>query len=135
MSYLLTPRMSGFDDLFEAFSTELQNGITQSTTKTGDTVRFNETVETHTVEIDLPGVKKSDAKIDTTVDGNNIRFFITANRTVTHRGGKRDETFTRGFSLNQVNPDSLKAKLEDGVLNITVEKIAKNKANKQLAID
>lgn len=135
MSYLLTPRMSGFDDLFEAFPSWFQNGLTQSTTKTGDTVRFNETVETHTVEIDLPGVKKSDAKIDTTVDGNNIRFFITANRTVTHRGGKRDETFTREFSLNQVNPDSLKAKLEDGVLNITVEKIAKNKANKQLAID
>jgi len=135
MSYLLTPRMSGFDDLFEAFPSWFQNGLTQSTTKTGDTVRFNETAETHTVEIDLPGVKKSDAKIDTTVDGNNIRFFITANRTVTHRGGKRDETFTREFSLNQVKPETLKAKLEDGVLTVTIEKAAKIKPTKQITIE
>lgn len=136
MSYLLTtPRMTGFDDMFEAFPGWFQNGLAQSTTKTGDTVRFNETADAHTVEIDLPGVKKSDAKIDTSVDGNNIRFFITANRTVIHRGGKRDETFTREFSLNPVKPDSLKAKLEDGVLTITVEKASKNKANKQIVIE
>ena len=48
---------------------------------------------------------------------------------------QRDETFTREFSLNQVKPESLKAKLEDGVLTITVEKTVKNKANKQLTIE
>lgn len=136
MSYLLTtPRMSGFDDLFEAFPNWYQTGLTQATNKTGDTVRFNETAEAHTVEIDLPGVKKTDAKIDSAVDGNHVKFFITASRTVTHRGGKRDETFTREFSLSQVKPDTLKAKLEDGVLTITVEKASKQKATKTVTIE
>jgi HSP20 family protein len=121
--------------LFEASSNWFFTDPTQTTNKTGDTVRFNETADMHTVEIDLPGVKKTDAKIDTSIDGNNIRFFITANRTVTHRGGKRNETFKREFSLNLVKPELLKAKLEDGVLTITVEKASKNKANKQIIIE
>lgn len=131
MSYLLTyPKL--MDQLFsdEFFNRTKPVGITE---KTGDTVRFNQTAEEHTVEIDLPGVKKEDCLVETvpSSNGNSVRVFVKASRKVVHKGGKRDETFTREFSLNDVKKENVKASLVDGVLTV-VAPIESTKAGKHI---
>ena len=116
MSYLLTNKaLSDFLELGSVF----QPLVPSVTDKTGDTVRFNETSEGHTVEIDLPGVKKADCSIELFQQGVNVRVYVKASRKLTHRGGTRDETFTREFTLREVNEHKVNANLEDGVLTIT----------------
>lgn len=68
MSYLLTNKaLSDAFGLSEIgnYANSLMSShplFTSINEKTGDTVRFNETADGHTVEIDLPGVKKADCK-------------------------------------------------------------------------
>ena len=125
MSYLLTNK--ALSDVFGSpeFGT-YANGLlnnhplfTSINEKTGDTVRFNETADGHTVEIDLPGVKKPDCKVELFQAGSNVKVYVKASRKITHKGGTRDETFTREFSLREAREESIKAVLEDGVLTIT----------------
>jgi HSP20 family molecular chaperone IbpA len=127
MSYLLTyPKL--MDQLFgdEFFNRTKPVDITEN-------VRFNQTAEEHTVEIDLPGVRKEDCLVETvpSSNGNSVRVFVKASRTVVHKGGKRDETFTREFSLNDVKKENVKASLIDGVLTV-VAPIESTKAGKHI---
>ena len=125
MSYLLTNK--ALSDVFSLselgnYANGLLNShplLTSINEKTGDTVRFNETADGHTVEIDLPGVKKPDCKVELFQSGSNVKVYVKASRKITHKGGTRDETFTREFSLREAREESVKAVLEDGVLTIT----------------
>jgi HSP20 family molecular chaperone IbpA len=123
MSYLITNK--ALTDPFSLLDTDVINQLSNwspffANQKTGDTVRFNESAEGHVVEIDLPGVKKENCKIETTVVGlNNVRVFVTASRSIVHKGGQRDETYTREVTLKNVQEKNVHAKLEDGVLTIT----------------
>ena len=125
MSYLLTNKaLSDAFGLSEigGYANSLLNShpfFTSINEKTGDTVRFNETADGHTVEIDLPGVKKPDCKVELFQAGSNVKVYVKASRKITHKGGTRDETFTREFSLREAREESVKAALEDGVLTIT----------------
>jgi len=84
-----------------------------------DKVRFNTTNKQFTCEIDLPGVKKDDLKITQ----EDFQIFISANRKITSSGGSKEENYTRSFSFDaqKFNVSTLKAKLEDGVLRITIQ--------------
>lgn len=141
MSYLITNK--ALSDPFSLLDADVINPMTSllnlspffATQKTGDTVRFNETADGHTVEIDLPGVKKENCKIELASPGKGgVRVFVTANRSVVHKGGKRDETFTREVTLVNVDEADVKAKLEDGVLTITAPIKTSKEARKVIDI-
>lgn len=86
---------------------------------TGDTVRFNNAAETFTVEVDLPGAKRSDTQVEVT--GNQV--FVTAKRTITTQSGVKDETLTRSFTLDKdADMDTISAHQEDGVLSISAKR-------------
>ncbi len=93
-----------------------------------DKVRFNTTNKQFTCEIDLPGVKKTDLKI--TQEDSSI--YINATRKVTTSGGDKEETYTRSFSFDDriFDVTTLDAKLEDGVLKVTLQ--AKETPKKQV---
>lgn len=137
MSYLLTNK--ALSDVFGLseygnYANGLLNShpfFTAINEKTGDTVRFNETVDGHTVEIDIPGVKKKDCKVELFQAGTSVKVYVRASRKITHRGGTRDETFTREFSLREVREENVKAALEDGVLTITAP-VEVNKASRKV---
>ncbi len=137
MSYLLTNKaltdLLNWGDVTTPFA-NMPNAITALTEKTGDTVRFNETSDGHTVEIDLPGVKKADCKIELFQVGFNVKVYIKASRKITHKGGTRDETFTREFTLREVNEANVKASLEDGVLTIKAPIEVKTERRKVLTL-
>lgn len=98
--------------------------------RTGDTIRFNRTVNGHTVEVDLPGVKKEDCKVEIVQSGSSVRVYVKASRKIVHKGGQKDETFTREFALAETRQDNVSAKLEDGVLTITAP-VEINRVNKK----
>ena len=101
------------------FNDQLAPAVARGNIITGDTVRFNNTSDAFTVEVDLPGAKREDTQVEIT--GNQV--FITAKRIITTQSGRREETLTRSFGLEGgADLDSVTAHQEDGVLVITAKR-------------
>lgn len=137
MSYLLTNK--ALNDIFSLAGDQTIPGfpfsnVLATTERTGDTVRFNETAEGHTVEIDLPGVKKADCKIELFQRGTDVKVYVKASRKLTYKGGTKEETFTREFALREAREENVNATLEDGVLTVKVPIETKNTRRKVLEL-
>ena len=78
---------------------------------------IKETPEEYIVHAELPGVKKEDIK----VDYNNNYLTISATRN-NESEEKKDNYIRREFYISNVNKDSIKAKFDNGVLNIELPK-------------
>jgi HSP20 family molecular chaperone IbpA len=119
ITYKPTLADSFLSSFLESPFTDIAPLIAQGSLLTGDTVRFNSTLEQFTVEVDLPGAKREDTNVEIT--GN--RVFITAKRRVTTQSGIKDETLNRSFSLDKdADLDTIQATQENGVLIITVQR-------------
>lgn len=81
------------------------------------------------VEIEAPGIKKEDMKITLednilTVEGEKKRNINEDENIKCFRAERTFGSFKRSFTLPaDVDPDKTKAKFENGVLEITLEKI------------
>ena len=109
-----------FNDFFnnEMLSTYNSNGSFKTDIK--------ETPEGYIVHAELPGVKKEDINIDY----NNNYLTISANRNYENEE-KRDNyirrersygSVSRGFYISNVDKNLIKAKFDNGVLNIELPK-------------
>ncbi len=77
--------------------------------------------------VELPGFKKGDVKVELN-DGNLI---VACERKTLNEGGeeKSDVVFRRAMSVPEgINVDKVAAKLEDGVLTVTLPKAEERKA-------
>ncbi len=80
-------------------------------------------------ELELPGVKKDDLKISyqesvLTVSGEKKNSLKDQKEKELLRNERYFGTFKRIFTLPEgINPDSIEAKFEDGILAITVAKV------------
>ena len=80
------------------------------------------------VSIDLPGVAKEDVKI--TIEGRNVTVSARTQRDESKKEGERliyrersSSSFARAFTLpEEVDQESSQAKLENGVLSLTLSK-------------
>jgi HSP20 family protein len=87
-----------------------------------------ETEGGYTVAIDLPGVSKDDVKI--TIDGRRISVSAQTQREEAKKDGERliyrersASSFARSFTLpEEVDQDASQAKLDSGVLSLTLAK-------------
>ena len=87
---------------------------------------IKETPEEYVVNAELPGVKKEDINIDY----NNNYLTISATRNNTHEEKKdnyikRERSYgsiSRGFYIANVDKNLIKAKFDNGVLNIKLPK-------------
>ena len=87
---------------------------------------IKETPEGYVVHAELPGVKKEDINIDY----NNNYLTISATRNNDHEEKKdnyirRERSYgsvSRGFYITNVDKNSIKAKFDNGVLNIELPK-------------
>ena len=89
------------------------------------------------VDSELPGIKKNDIKISLndnilTISGekkserneNNISFFRTE---------RTYGSFSRSFTIpGEINPDTIDAKFEDGILKMVIEKLNEKKVTGKL---
>lgn len=127
----LVPKHTSFDDVFDNFLAVREN--------TGLKSDIYEKDGMYHIEVDAPGFNKDDIKIDL----NDGYVTITANKqTANDEEGKnyirkeRHATqFSRQFYLGNIDEDTIKAKFENGCLNIEVAKRDKPEKKKIIVIE
>jgi HSP20 family protein len=107
----------------------------------GDTfkVDLQENDKEYIVEAELPGIKKDDVNLD--YNEERLRISINKseeeeekNKNYIHRE-RRYASMTRSIYLRNTKPDGITAKLEDGILRITVPKQDNPVNSKQILIE
>lgn len=91
-------------------------------------VDVKETDNEYLVEAEVPGVKKED--IDLRLNDGRLSIVVNRNENVEEKSKddsyihreRRYDTMQRSLYLGNVKPDEVSAKLEDGLLQITVPK-------------
>ena len=90
------------------------------------------------VEMDIPGYKKEDIKVE--CNKGNIVIIATntekeeENKKYLHRERKVYEKMERSFHFDDIDEDSINAEFKDGILIITVEKIDEDKNKKFIEV-
>lgn len=126
----LMPRKYFLDDVFDDFMTPSNNAMKCDVyEKDGN----------YNIEVDIPGFKKEDIKVETK-DG-----YLTI---VAEKKEKEDEEnknyicherrygkYERSFYLGELRTDDISAKFEDGILKIKVPKIEETENKKLIEIE
>jgi len=121
--------ISGIDELLESWldmmsmASQLEQAYQPITKKTKNPMSYEDRDTDIVFTIDMPGVSKKD--IDIEVEDHFIKVSAT-------NGNGRDYNYTRRFKP-QVDVDSAQATFTNGVLDITVNKVAEKKG-KQVKI-
>lgn len=125
-----------FNDIIDEFFNTRSNSY--RTDRFMPNIDVAETDKQFEISVELPGLKKEDIKVDL----DNGRLTISGERFFEEKEEKKNyhriETnygaFTRSIYLpEEIDEDSINAKYEDGLLNITIAKSAE-KAKKQIEI-
>jgi HSP20 family protein len=106
-------RMERFDDLFPEFFRRLARPLALSEDIPGDIkVDITENDKEYQVRAQIPGAKKDDIRV--TVEGNFVSIAAEV---------KKEKEASRGFSLaHEIDDKAVVAKLENGVLTLTLPK-------------
>ena len=121
--------ISGIDELLESWldmmnmASQLEQAYQPVTSKKKNPMSYEDRDKDIVFTIDMPGVSKKDINIE--VEDHFIKVSAT-------NGNGRDYNYTRRFKP-MVDVDSAKATFTNGVLDITVNKIAEKKG-KQVKI-
>lgn len=89
------------------------------------------------VEAEIPGVKKEDMKITLqdnilTINGEKKQEKDEKNKKNFFRSERVYGSFTRSFTLPEdINPDSIDAKFENGILTVTISKAEPKKVGEK----
>jgi len=140
---------SGFDRLFDdAFSSRFLHPATPPTTETRRRELFRPRMDVHenretntvTATFDLPGIKSDDVNIDV----NHDMLTISGDTSTTEQRDERGFTirerswgkFSRTLMLPKgTKPEEVKAKMENGVLNVTFPKAQAEQQPKRITIE
>ena len=135
---MLRPRC--FDDFAEMLDDFYSESLTPSRSLMRDTFKVDveDAKKEYIIEADLPGVKKEEISLDI----NDGRLTISVNReekeekegkNYVHRE-RRFCSMQRSIYLAEADTEGISAKLQDGVLNITVPKIEKTQTLRKIVI-
>lgn len=119
-----------FDDFFSEFDRGLYPATGQAAFDFTPPMELEENESSYLVSIDLPGMKKSDIRIDCsgdilTISGERVREVKGEGKYTERPYG----TFQRTFTLpSHVEVNSIKALFEDGVLKVTLPKTEEAKS-------
>lgn len=124
----------GFESLarrMNEFLDEFEKGFSINTAEFSPRVDISENEKNIYVSVEVPGVSKDDIKVTVNSDnllvikGEKKREFKTEDKKRNYIRVERSYgLFQRSFMLPvNVNKDNIKAKFENGVLNITLEKV------------
>ena len=112
------------NDVFNDFFNESM--LSDLSANGGFKTDIKETPEEYVLHAELPGVKKEDINID--YDNNYLTISATKNTDSKEKKEnylRRERSYgsvSRGFYLNNVNKDLIKAKFDNGVLNVHLPK-------------
>ena len=116
---------------------EVQNLFTSVFNGNGLRTNIEELENEYLVTVEVPGVSKKDINID--YEDNYLTISVEKKEEISDKKYLRKEiteaSYQRSFYLENVNEDKIKAKLEDGILTIKIEKIKQEVKNKKIRID
>ena len=116
---------------------EVQNLFTSVFNGNGLRTNIEELENEYLVTVEVPGVSKKDINID--YEDNYLIISVEKKEEISDKKYLRKEiteaSYQRSFYLENVNEDKIKAKLEDGILNIKIEKVKQEVKNKKIRID
>lgn len=138
-SNMLRPR--GFDDFAEMLDDFFSDTWTQSRSLMRDTFKVDveDAKNQYIIEADLPGVRREEISLDMS-DG---RLTISVNReekkeeegkNYVHKE-RRSCSMQRSIYLAEASTEGITAKLQDGVLDITVLKLDKKQTSRKIVIE
>lgn len=101
--------------------------------RTGDQVRFAQSDDGLTVQVDLPGVSRE--KLELSTDAEHRDVYITARRTIKAHDGEREQTYNRSFCIGrEFDIDKIKFDYQDGVLEVSVPRRRKDQCIKKYTL-
>lgn len=139
----MLPIMNRNSWLPEVFNDLFENDFTPRNVSTAPAINVKETQTAYTVELAAPGLKKEDFMVNINAEGNLVVK-------MEQHDEKKDEDrnshyLRREFSFSKfeqtlilpddVDKEGIKAKMEHGVLTVTLPKIVKTEAKVSRTID
>ncbi len=104
---------------------------------TGNSIRadIRETEKEFIVEVEIPGAKKDEIKLD--LDDNNLTISVEREEEDKEekpnylRRERRYGSCSRSFYVDNINQEDVKAEYKDGILKVTMPKIEPSKPKKR----
>lgn len=132
---LRTRRGDSFYNMIDSFFTDFPQRSMLNTFK----MDIKEQDDQYVVEAEVPGVKKEDIHLD--IEKGVLSISITKQENTEEQTDNyvHKERFTSSMSrrvyLGEVNEENLKAKLNDGILEISIPKKAPDTLKKSISIE
>jgi len=132
---------AGFDDFYNMLDDFFNDSIMSGRNLLRDTFKIDivEADNEYLIEAELPGVKKDE--IDLSIDHDNLCISVNRteeinqdNKNYIHRE-RRASSMSRRVRLADAKLSDIKAKLDDGVLVVTIPKEEKADSPQKIAID
>ena len=141
MNNSLSRTGTGFEDFYNMLDDFFTDGISPSRNLLRDTFKIDieDRENEFVIEAEVPGIKKEEIELNV----DNDELCISINRTEeTSKDGKnyihrerRSSSMSRRVRLAGGRLDEIKAKLDDGVLSISVPKEIKTNSLRKIEID
>jgi len=132
---------TGFEDFYNMLDDFFTDGMMPNRNLLRDTFKIDieEKENEYLIEAELPGVRKEE--IDLNIEEDNLCITVNRSEDVNKDGKnyihreRRASTMSRRVRLSGAKLDEIKAKLEDGVLNIVIPKDIKASTSRKIDIE
>ena len=132
---------AGFENFYNMLDDFFSDGMAPSRSLVRDTFKIDieEAEKEYLITAELPGVKKEE--IDLGIDGDNLCISVNRAAETSNEGKnyihreRRAASMSRRIRLAEVNLNEITAKLEDGVLAVTVPKTEKEDGVRKINIE
>ena len=134
-------RTDGFEDFYNMLDDFFTSPLSTSRNLMNDSFKLDIQAkeDKYVVEADLPGVQKEEISLD--IHDGQMRISIEReekvdeeNKNYIHKE-RRYCSMSRGVYLGDASPEDIKAKLDNGVLTITVPKAKKQEVKSRIEIE
>lgn len=139
----MLPIMNRNSWLPEVFNDLFENDFTPRNVSTAPAINVKETQTAYTVELAAPGLKKEDFMVNINVEGNLVVKMEQHDEK--KEEDKNSHYLRREFSFSKfeqtlilpddVDKEGIKAKMEHGVLTVTLPKVVKTETKVSRTID
>ena len=131
----------GFGDFYGMLDDFFSEDLTPKRSLVSDTFKVDvvEKENEYVIEADLPGIKKEEVSLD--IHDGQLRISVQREEKIEEEQKnyihkeRRYSSMSRGIYLGDATPDSIKAKLDNGVLTITVPKAPKQEVKSRIEIE
>ena len=132
---------TGFEDFYNMLDDFFSDGLMPSRNLLKDTFKLDieEREAEYLIEAEVPGIRKEE--IDLNIEEDNLCITVNRSEEVNkdaknyiHRE-RRASSMSRRVRLSGAKLDEITAKLEDGVLAITIPKIVKANSSRKIDIE